>query len=534
MEASEFRESAAKYVSDTLDADLSWHPPETRPEGAVFLVMHESDAIYHRLDKRAIRVVPEGFRPSWSPDGTEIAYSRGIHGFSGIEILNLVSGKTRLLTVSGLDSVWSPDGEYVAFVRDRKRLLLAEVTTQYGAEIAPYSQREVWIVKADGTDEPRFLARGTSPHWSRDSKRVFYHSVKHVTLCAISIEAGAEPETIVPCPSNFPVVSPDEKHVAYMWGGELRIVELSTNSVVASWTAPPIPWVGASLNWSPNGRELGIQGHDGLWIYNLDTKTVADVLSGHIGWCSWSRPDISLFAFQRQYGGLHRGIWVVKLDPNVSTAEALGPGRTIEEYHQEMVDYYTRRIDTAESPYHRLSRAECYIYLHNREKAFPDLEQCAKLLRSRNHPAAALVTKLAMLCREQKRYEEVEPEFVKVLEFSRRSLSEERPLMLKRLARLQATYPAAEFRDGAKAVENATKACELTDWNNADYLDTLAASYAEVGDFDSAVKRQKEAIDLLTEDASAESLSNYESRLNLYQSGKPYREVPLPTSWQTP
>jgi hypothetical protein len=61
--------------------------------------------------------------------------------------------------------------------------------------------------------------------------------------------------------------------------------------------------------------------------------------------------------------------------------------------------------------------------------------------------------------------------------------------------------------------------------------------------FDSAVKWQKEAIDLLTEEISidpltqeisAESRSNYESRLNLYQSGKPYREVLLPTSWQTP
>jgi serine/threonine protein kinase len=534
MKKSEFHESAAKYVSDTLDAGLSWHPPETRPEGAAFLVMHESDEFYHQLAKKAARVVPEGFRPSWSPDGTEIAYSRGIHGFSGIEILNLVSGKTRLLTVPGLDSVWSPDGEYIAFVRDRKATLLAEVTIKYGAEIAPIAQREVWIIKADGIEEPRFLARGMSPHWSRDSKRVFYHSVKDMTLCMISIEPGAEPETIVACPSNFPVVSPDEKYVAYMWGGELRIVELSTNSVVASWTAPPIPWVGASLNWSPNGRELGIQGI-GLWIYNLDTKTVANVLSDHIGWCSWSRPDISRFAFQRQWSSLFREIWVTELDPNVSTAEALGPPRTVEEYYQEMVDYYTRRIDTGpENPARYLSRAECYIYLQNREKAFADLEQCAKLLRSRNHPAAALVTKLAVLCREQKRYDEVEPEFVKVLEFSHRRLYEKHPLMLKKLARLQATYPSAEFRDGAKAVEYANKACELTDWRNADYVDTLAASYAEAGDFYSAVKWQKKAIDLLTEDTSAESRSNYESRLNLYQSGKPHRQVPLPTSWKTP
>ncbi len=93
------------------------------------------------------------------------------------------------------------------------------------------------------------------------------------------------------------------------------------------------------------------------------------------------------------------------------------------------------------------------------------------------------------------------------------------------LAWLRATCLLAEFRDGAKAVEQATKACELTNWKKARYVGTLAAAYAETGDFDSAVKRQEEAIDLLTE--KQEYLRAYfEERLKLYQSGKPYRESP--------
>jgi tetratricopeptide (TPR) repeat protein len=94
------------------------------------------------------------------------------------------------------------------------------------------------------------------------------------------------------------------------------------------------------------------------------------------------------------------------------------------------------------------------------------------------------------------------------------------------LAWLQAACPAAEFRDGAKAIENATKACELTNWKDHRYIGTLAAVYAEVGDFATAVKWQKEAIDLLTEDKRDKWQANYESRLKLYQSGKPYRESP--------
>jgi len=50
-------------------------------------------------------------------------------------------------------------------------------------------------------------------------------------------------------------------------------------------------------------------------------------------------------------------------------------------------------------------------------ESFADLEQSVKLLRSLEDPAAEFVTKLTVLCRDQKLYDKIESEFVKVCIF---------------------------------------------------------------------------------------------------------------------
>jgi hypothetical protein len=95
------------------------------------------------------------------------------------------------------------------------------------------------------------------------------------------------------------------------------------------------------------------------------------------------------------------------------------------------------------------------------------------------------------------------------------------------LAWLQAACPVEKFRDFTKAVDNATKACELTNWKDHHFVGALAAVYAEIGDFAAAVKWQKDAIELLTVDEHPLWLANYEMRLKLYQSDKQYDKSSL-------
>ncbi len=88
------------------------------------------------------------------------------------------------------------------------------------------------------------------------------------------------------------------------------------------------------------------------------------------------------------------------------------------------------------------------------------------------------------------------------------------------LAWLFATAKSPIFRNGKKAVDLGIKACELSVWRNAEYLDTLAAAYARASDFDNAVKWQEKALQSIGESKKNEA----QQRLNFYRSRKPWPE----------
>jgi tetratricopeptide (TPR) repeat protein len=90
------------------------------------------------------------------------------------------------------------------------------------------------------------------------------------------------------------------------------------------------------------------------------------------------------------------------------------------------------------------------------------------------------------------------------------------------LAWILATCPLRNFRDGARGVQEGTRACELTGWNNADCLNALAAACAEAGDYASAVKWQSRAVELLPLDDKTRPL--FRRRLFMYEFKHPYRD----------
>lgn len=90
------------------------------------------------------------------------------------------------------------------------------------------------------------------------------------------------------------------------------------------------------------------------------------------------------------------------------------------------------------------------------------------------------------------------------------------------LAWLRATCPDFALRNGEEAVKLATQACESTRFGLRAALDTLAAAYAEAGDFDQAVRYEKQALG--SAGIPEKKRAEMQRRLELYEQKKPFRE----------
>jgi protein O-mannosyl-transferase len=89
-------------------------------------------------------------------------------------------------------------------------------------------------------------------------------------------------------------------------------------------------------------------------------------------------------------------------------------------------------------------------------------------------------------------------------------------------ARELASDPDSRARNGVLALRLAKEVCAATNNQKAAYLDTLAASYAELGRFAEARAAAQRALAVAARDASADA-AGIQSRLHLYENDAPFR-----------
>lgn len=103
------------------------------------------------------------------------------------------------------------------------------------------------------------------------------------------------------------------------------------------------------------------------------------------------------------------------------------------------------------------------------------------------------------------------------------ALPEEHAGLLNNLAWVLATSPKDDIRNGKRSLELALEACELTQHKEAHILSTLAAAYAESGDFEKARQWSGKAVELGTAEEN-EQLEQLKKELESYKEDKAWRE----------
>src|SRR6267143_1172847 len=128
---------------------------------------------------------------------------------------------------------------------------------------------------------------------------------------------------------------------------------------------------------------------------------------------------------------------------------------------------------------------------------------------------------LANAFRQQGRIEEAIHEYEAALKSNPGSVPAQ-----NNLAWLLATAADPKLRNGRKAAELAEQAVLATDGHNPIFLHTLAAAYAENGDFTKALAAANDALEIANANGITSLAESLRSKIALYQSGSPYHEAP--------
>lgn len=101
---------------------------------------------------------------------------------------------------------------------------------------------------------------------------------------------------------------------------------------------------------------------------------------------------------------------------------------------------------------------------------------------------------------------------------------------LRGMAWIMSTAPDQRLRNAEEGVKLAQKAMELDGNNDPRYVETLAAAYANSGQFDAAAELLKHAL----ESAKGDAAGRIQAQLAVYKEGKPFRDGPEPQSAKAP
>jgi tetratricopeptide (TPR) repeat protein len=286
-------------------------------------------------------------------------------------------------------------------------------------------------------------------------------------------------------------------------------------------------------------------------VVQPEPKSARDLVSRGLAWFEQKEYDKAIAAYTS----------AIRLDPSYAYAYACRAQAWLRKHYRdrETADYSEAiRLDPKNIGY-RVSRADSWSARGRHEEAMADYDDAIRM--EPNNPALYVSRgnewrrhlKLETALADFDRAIQLDPKYMpayicRVLVTKQRRTFDRAVLELsellrmapdnaevhRMLARILATCNNAGVRDGNRAVYEAARACELTGWQDPDCLDTLAAAYAETGDFAAAVQWQTRAIQLLRQnvpsalqramDFGGRRGVGFDDRLAFYKRKRPCRE----------
>jgi tetratricopeptide (TPR) repeat protein len=201
-------------------------------------------------------------------------------------------------------------------------------------------------------------------------------------------------------------------------------------------------------------------------------------------------------------------------DARVALANALLQNKQVD----DAIGHYQKAVTMR--PDYFLARYGLAHALLEKGKLDAVIEHCrAALLVQPRNPDCHTV--LAIALDEQGQFAEAIQHYEKALEISPRSI-----YALNNLAWLLATSSNASFRNGTRAIPLAREADQFSGGTNALVLRTLAAGYAEAGQFEKAIESGQAATRLARMQGNNSLAGALEQEVELYELGLPYHEAP--------
>lgn len=127
------------------------------------------------IDGTNLTFMGPGQSPSWSPDGSRLAFVRTSSGRAHIFTMNPETGGDLVQITNGANDnitpAWSPDGRLLVFASNRSGNRASGVYSRNAGGEQLTGQFNLFVIQADGSNLVQ-LTDGTAanidPHWSRD------------------------------------------------------------------------------------------------------------------------------------------------------------------------------------------------------------------------------------------------------------------------------------------------------------------------------------------------------------------------------